>query len=121
MFILSQNKEKLYNLNGHIEGIGYEEAQDYKKGKKENPIRHTIMVFDGCAEEVAKYETKEDCLLVLYGIYKAIEKDAKCVELPNQEETKELRELINQITEEGKRLADDITELLKDVLQELKE
>lgn len=26
MFILSQNKEKLYNLSGHIEGIGYEET-----------------------------------------------------------------------------------------------
>lgn len=121
MFILSQDKTRIYNMSGHIEGIGYEEAQDYKRGKKENPIRHTIMVFDGCTEEVAEYETKEDCLMVLYAIYKAIEKDAKCVELPNQEEMEVQRELINQITEEGKRLVDNITELLKDVLQELKE
>lgn len=31
MFILSQNKEKLYNLSGHIEGIGYEETKEYTK------------------------------------------------------------------------------------------
>ena len=43
MFILSQNKEKLYNLSGHIEGIGYEETKEYTKGKKEDKIRHTIM------------------------------------------------------------------------------
>lgn len=40
MFILSQNKEKLYNLSGHIEGIGYEETKEYVKGKKEDKIRH---------------------------------------------------------------------------------
>ena len=43
MFILSQNKEKLYNLSGHIEGIGYEETKEYTKGKKEDKIRHTLM------------------------------------------------------------------------------
>lgn len=58
MFILSQNKEKLYNLSGHIEGIGYEETKEYAKGKKEDKIRHTLMVYDGCCEEVAEYETK---------------------------------------------------------------
>lgn len=62
MFILSQNKEKLYNLSGHIEGIGYEETKEYAKGKKEDKIRHTLMVYDGCCEEVAEYETKEDCM-----------------------------------------------------------
>lgn len=55
MFILSQNKEKLYNLSGHIEGIGYEETKEYVKGKKEDKIRHTLMVYDGCCEEVAEY------------------------------------------------------------------
>lgn len=34
MFILSQNKEKLYNLSGHIEGIGYEETKEYTKWRK---------------------------------------------------------------------------------------
>ena len=54
MFILSQNKEKLYNLSGHIEGIGYEETKEYAKGKKEDKIRHTLMVYDGLCEEVAE-------------------------------------------------------------------
>lgn len=40
MFILSQNKEKLYNLSGHIEGIGYEETKEYTKGKKEDKMKH---------------------------------------------------------------------------------
>lgn len=47
MFILSQNKEKLYNLSGHIEGIGYEETKEYAKGKKEDKIRHTLLVYNG--------------------------------------------------------------------------
>ena len=48
MFILSQDKTRIFNMQGHIEGIGYEE-ENFKKGKKEE-IRHTIQVFDGCAE-----------------------------------------------------------------------
>lgn len=71
MFILSQDKTRIFNMQGHIEGIGYEE-ENFKKGKKEE-IRHTIQVFDGCAEEIAEYECKEDCLIVLYAIFKAIE------------------------------------------------
>lgn len=51
MFILSQNKEKLYNLSGHIEGIGYEETKEHVKGKKEDKIRHTLMVYDGLAKK----------------------------------------------------------------------
>ena len=57
MFILSQDKTRIFNMQGHIEGIGYEE-ENFKKGKKEE-IRHTIQVFDGCAEEIAEYECKE--------------------------------------------------------------
>ena len=65
-YILSQNGEKLYNMNGHIEAIGYEERQDYGRRRgKEETIRHTIQVYDGCMEEVAEYQTKEDCLKVL--------------------------------------------------------
>lgn len=55
MFILSQNKEKLFNMTGHIEGIGYEETKEYHRKGKEGKIKHTLMVFDGCAEEVAEY------------------------------------------------------------------
>ena len=46
MYILSQDKTRIYNMSGHIEGIGYEESKDYKQRKSEN-IRHTIQVFDG--------------------------------------------------------------------------
>lgn len=58
MYILSQDKTRIYNMSGHIEGIGYEESKDYKQRKTEN-IRHTIQVFDGCAEEIAEFKTKE--------------------------------------------------------------
>lgn len=78
MFILSQDKTRIFNMQGHIEGIGYEE-ENFKKGKKEE-IRHTIQVFDGCAEEIAEYECKEDCLIVLYAIFKAIEQGSKTAE-----------------------------------------
>ena len=46
-------------MSGHIEGIGYKESKDYKQRKSEN-IRHTIQVFDGCAEEIAEFKTKEE-------------------------------------------------------------
>lgn len=71
MFILSQDKTRIFNTSGHIEGIGYKE-ENFKEGKKEE-IRHTIQVFGGCAEEIAEYKCKEDCLLVLYAIFNAIE------------------------------------------------
>lgn len=85
MYILSQDKTRIYNMSGHIEGIGYEESKDYKQRKSEN-IRHTIQVFDGCAEEIAEFKTKEDCMLVIYAIFKGMEQDSKAVEIPTQEE-----------------------------------
>ena len=39
MYILSQDKTRIYNMSGHIEGIGYKESKDYKQRKSEN-IRH---------------------------------------------------------------------------------
>lgn len=101
MFILSQDKTRIFNMQGHIEGIGYEE-ENFKKGKKEE-IRHTIQVFDGCAEEIAEYECKEDCLIVLYAIFKAIEQGGKTAELPAREEMKEQREALKQYLESGKK------------------
>lgn len=121
MFILSQNKERLYNLTGHIEGIGYEETQEHSRGKKEDQIRHTLMVFDGCAEEVAEYETKEDCMIVLYAIYKAIEQDAKCAELPKKEEMAEQREIIKQFMEANKQIENETAEFLNEIFKEFKE
>lgn len=92
MFILSQDKTRIFNTSGHIEGIGYKE-ENFKEGKKEE-IRHTIQVFGGCAEEIAEYKCKEDCLLVLYAIFNAIEQGGKTAELPTQEEMKEQREAL---------------------------
>lgn len=113
MFILSQNKEKLYNLSGHIEGIGYEETKEHVKGKKEDKIRHTLMVYDGLCEEVAEYETKEDCMLILCAIFKAIEQGTNTLELPTREETAEQKELMKQFIEAGGEIAKEATELLK--------
>ena len=47
MFILSQDKTRIFNMQGHIEGIGYEEENIKKEKKKEN--RHTIQAFEKCA------------------------------------------------------------------------
>lgn len=101
MFILSQDKTRIFNTSGHIEGIGYKE-ENFKEGKKEE-IRHTIQVFGGCAEEIAEYKCKEDCLLVLYAIFNAIEQGGKTAELPTQEEMKEQREALKQYLESGKK------------------
>lgn len=79
-------------------------------------IRHTIQVFDGCAEEIAEYKCKEDCLLVLYAIFKAIEQGGKTAELPTQEEMKEQREALKQYLESGKKLTEWTAELLKELL-----
>ena len=114
MFILSQNKEKLYNLSGHIEGIGYEETKEYAKGKKEDKIRHTLMVYDGCCEEVAEYETKEDCMLIMYAVFKAMEQGVK---LPTQEETAKQKELMKQFIEAGGEIAKEATEFLKEMFK----
>ena len=98
MYILSQDKTRIYNMSGHIEGIGYEESKDYKQRKTEN-IRHTIQVFDGCAEEIAEFKTKEDCMLVIYAIFKGMEQDSKAVEIPTQEEMEKQKDLIKQLAE----------------------
>lgn len=100
MYILSQDKTRIYNMSGHIEGIGYEESKDYKQRKTEN-IRHTIQVFDGCAEEIAEFKTKEDCMLVIYAIFKGMEQDSKAVEIPTQEEMEKQKDLIKQLGGSG--------------------
>lgn len=113
MIILSQDKTRIFNMSGHIEGIGYEE-ENFKKGKTEE-IRHTIQVFDGCAEEVAEYKYKEDCLLVLYAIFKAMEQGSNTAELPTQEEMETQRELLKQYMKAGKEMAEGAAELLKEL------
>lgn len=117
MFILSQNKEKLYNLTGHIEGIGYEETKEYARGKKEEKTRHTIMVFDGCAEEIAEYSMKEDCLLIIYAIFKAAEQGTKALEIPTEEEMIEQKKILKQYIETGNQIAGEAAEILKEMFK----
>lgn len=45
MYILSQDKTRIYNMSGHIEGIGYEESKDYKKERvKTSGIRFRYLM-----------------------------------------------------------------------------
>lgn len=127
-YILSQNKERLYNMNGHIEGLGYEEDQSYKQAKKgakkEETMRHTICAYGGCnAEEVAEYETKEDCMKVLKVIAFAIKtgnSNTVC-ELPTQEELQTMWKECEQLQEMLKDAAGNVADGLKELLEALKD
>ena len=128
LYILSQNREKLYNMNGHIEGIGYEETYDYRrttKGKKrEETARHTLQVYDGCAEEVAEYATKEDCLQVLrmcaFAINNSTNNNTVC-ELPTQEELPEIKKVFEQASGMYKRAAEQVSDEFKELFDVLNE
>lgn len=125
-YILSQNGERLYNMNGHIEGIGYEETHDYKqtaRGKKrEETARHTLQVFDGCAEEVAEYQTKEECLKVLQIIaftVKQAENGNIVVQLPTQEELPENLKAWEQLQGMFNAAAGEVSDGLKELFEAL--
>lgn len=127
-YVLSQNREKLYNLNGHIEGIGYEETHDYKRTaggkKKEETARHTICVFDGCAEEIAEYTIKEECLQVLrvcaFAISNSTGENA-VYEMPTQEELPEILKVYEQLRGMYKEAAGQVSDGLKELFDVLKE
>lgn len=63
MLIVSQNKERVLWFGRAFNALEYVEQTD-KKGKQEK-VRHTICISDGCLEEIAEYPTKERCLAVL--------------------------------------------------------
>ena len=63
MLIVSQNRERVMWFGRAFNALEYAEQID-KKGKQEK-IRHTICISDGCLEEIAEYESKERCLQVL--------------------------------------------------------
>lgn len=119
-YILSQNKERLYNMNGHIEGLGYEKDQSYKKGET---TRHIICVYDGCTEEVAEYETKEDCMKVLKVIAFAIKTESGNIvcELPTQEEMQTMWKECEQLQEMLKDAVGNAADELKELLEALKD
>lgn len=123
-YILSQNGERLYNMNGHIEGIGYEVGHEYRrtvKGKKkEETVRHTLQIFDGCAEEVAEYQTKEECLKVLQMIaltVKQVENGNIVVQLPTQEELPDVLKIWEQLQGMFKQEAGEVSDGLKELFE----
>lgn len=125
-YILSQNGERLYNMNGHIEGIGYEETYDYRNTargkKKEETARHTLQIFDGCAEEVAEYQTKEECLKVLQMIafnVKQVENGNIMVQLPTQEELPDVLKTWEQLQGMFKQAAGEVSDGLKELFEVL--
>lgn len=63
MILVSQDGERVLWFGRAFNALEYSEQID-KKGKQET-IRHTICISDGCLEEVAEYESKERCLQVL--------------------------------------------------------
>lgn len=128
LYILSQNGERLYNMNGHVEGIGYEETYDYRytsRGKKkEETARHTLQIFDGCAEEIAEYQTKEDCIKVLQMCAFAIQNAADhntVYSLPTREELPEIVKTYDQLSGLYREAAGQVSEGLKEMFDVLRE
>lgn len=127
-YILSQNKESLYNMGGRVKKLGYEEKSNYKateKGvEKEETTRHTICVYGGCnAEEVAEYQTKEDCMKVLKVITFAIKSgngNTVC-ELPTREELQTVWKECEQLQEMLKDVVGNAADELKELLEALKD
>lgn len=78
MLIVSQNKEKVLWFGRAFNALEYTEQVD-KKGRQE-VVRHTICISDGCLEEVAEYESKERCLAVLKDFCGAYENECYTVE-----------------------------------------
>lgn len=126
-YILSQNREKLYNLNGHIEGIGYEEVHDCirkNRAKEERVVRHAICVFDGCTEEVAEYDTKEDCLKVIEMCMFAIQNNTSenaVYSMPTKEQLPDLTKMHEQLAGMYREAAGQVNDGLKELFDVLKE
>lgn len=63
MLIVSQNKEKVLWFGMAFNALEYDEIVEHER--KNETVRHTICISDGCLEEIAEYPTKERCLAVL--------------------------------------------------------
>lgn len=127
-YILSQNKESLYNMDGRIKKLGYEEKSNYKLTSKEveeeETTRHTICVYGACnGEEVAEYQTKEDCMKVLKVITFAIKTGNGNIvcELPTQEELQTVWKGCEQLQEVLKDAVGSAADGLKELLEALKD
>lgn len=51
-----------------------------ENGRKQETVRHTICISDGCLEEIAEYPTKERCLQVLKEFCSSYEGECYTVE-----------------------------------------
>lgn len=78
MLIISQNKEKVLWFGRAFNALEYTEEK--KRIGKNEVVRHTICISDGCLEEIAEYDTKERCLAVLKDFCKAYENECYTVE-----------------------------------------
>lgn len=124
--IVDQKKEKLYFCGGHINGIGYEKTYDYKtttKGrKKEETERHVLCAYEGCAEEIAEYDTKEDCLQVLEMLAFVIEWSEKkniMFHVPTKEELPDRVRGYKQLYGMYQNAAGEVSEGLKELFEVL--
>lgn len=112
MFILSQDKTRIVNISNRTKGIVYEEVKD------NGEIRHTIGVFDGQMASVAEYKTKEECLLVIYAMFKGTERGDKTLEIPTQEELEAQKEALKEWERAGKKFAEGAMDALKNFFNE---
>lgn len=78
MILVSQNKEKVLWLGRAFNALEY--SEDISKKGKQEVIRHTICISDGCLEEIAEYDSKERCLEVLKDFCGAYEEECYTVE-----------------------------------------
>lgn len=69
MWIMSQNKENLFNID-KFQGIEYGTTRNHKHRKGGEPPEDipTLFLSDGCLEQLGRYETKERCLEILEDI-----------------------------------------------------
>lgn len=82
MIIVSQNKERVLWFGRAFNALEYNEDIS-KKGKQET-VRHTICISDGCLEEIAEYDSKERCLAVLKDFCGTYEEECYTNEFFNQ-------------------------------------
>ena len=53
MYILSQDKTRIYNMSGHIEGIGYEESKEIPTQEEMEKQKDLIKQLAEAGQEVA--------------------------------------------------------------------
>lgn len=113
-------------MSGYIEGIGYMKKYGHKQmenaRKKEGEERHTLQIFTKYGDEVAEYQTKEECLKVLQMIafnVKQVENGNIMVQLPTQEELPDVLKTWEQLQGMFKQAAGEVSDGLKELFEVL--